>query len=153
MPFVERRTSPPAEQCLIRHKGKSARLNRHNAKRPANSRAFSCKAIRDSFLGKQRMGLEIRLKIHLEAKQIGGIVSILFAALVATHGQAKIDLRRRSECVGLAERNFVPAVKILMPVEFLVLADYNPTVRFVLTPTVPCGHCRLLKSPGFGPGP
>jgi hypothetical protein len=94
------------------------------------------------------MGFEIRLKIHLETKQLGGIVRILFAAFVAPHRQAKIDFRRRSERVGLAERNFVPAVQILMPVEFLVLADYNPTVRFVLTPAVPCGHSRLLKIPG-----
>jgi len=94
------------------------------------------------------MGFEIRLKIHLEAKQVGGIVGIFFAAFVAAHGQAKVDLWRWRERVGLTERNFVSAVKILMAVEFLVLADYNPTVRFVLTPTVPCAHRRFLKIPG-----
>jgi hypothetical protein len=84
--------------------------------------------------------LEVWLLSHLKAKQFGGIVGEFLAALITPHRQTEINTRRRHEGIGLAQRDLVTGVHILMPMKFLVFTDHHPPVGFVLTPRAPCSH-------------
>ena len=86
------------------------------------------------------MGFEIRRNLHLKAHHVCRIVLVLLAAFIAADRHPEIDLRRWRVRVGLAQRNFVPAEHVLFVVVFVVLADYNPDVLLVPTPSTPGSH-------------
>jgi len=53
---------------------------------------------------------------------------MFLAAFIALHRQEEINRRRWGECVRFAQWDLVPAEKILVIVEFAILADDNPAI-------------------------
>ena len=86
------------------------------------------------------MRFEVWTEVHLEAHQFGRVVGVLLTTLVTADGQAEVDGWRRRESIGLSQRDLVSAKKILVPMKFVVLADDNPAIGFVLAPRVPGSH-------------
>jgi hypothetical protein len=65
---------------------------------------------------------------------------VFFAALIAAHFQTVIDLGWSFEGIGLAERNLMPTEDVLVIVELVVLAHYDPEVRLGSIPRIPTAH-------------
>ena len=95
------------------------------------------------------MRFEIRRKVGLKAHQLRRIVGVFFPAFVTAHRQTEVDHRRWCKCIGLAQRNLVPAEEIFLTMEFIVFANDGPAIRFLLTPSVPRSH-KLLPHSMFG---
>jgi hypothetical protein len=71
---------------------------------------------------------KVRSQLHLEPHDVRGIIGIFLAAFIALHRQEKINRWRWGERVRLAQRDLVPAEKILVVVELVILADDHPAI-------------------------
>jgi len=88
------------------------------------------------------MRLEAPGQFHFQPHQIRGPVGILFAALIAAHSQAIVDLGRSFEGIGLAQRNLVSTENVLVIMELVVLADYDPEVFLGSLPRIPSARAH-----------
>src|ERR1700730_13155980 len=94
---------------------------------------------------------EIVRKLLLESQNFGGLIKILFAALIAPDPERAIENRARVDGVGLGKGNSMPVEKIYAEMSPMVLAEHHPDVlaigpHFFLDGTLPacfaCSHRR-----------
>jgi len=100
----------------------------HDFSRTGALAAGSRRHAREKRLCKQRVWFKVRRQLHLEPHHVRGIVGMFLAAFIALHRQEEINRRRWGECVRFAQWDLVPAEKILVIVEFAILADDNPAI-------------------------
>jgi hypothetical protein len=65
---------------------------------------------------------------------------VLCFAFIAPYREAKIELKRGREFIGLTQRNLVPAVDILAIVKLVIPANHYPAVRLGFPPNTPNAH-------------
>src|ERR1700674_2188201 len=85
------------------------------------------------------MGSEIVRKLLLESQYFGGLVQILFAALIAPDAKGATENRARVDGVGLREGNSMPVEKINAEMSPMILAEHHPHVLAIGPHLFLCG--------------
>jgi hypothetical protein len=67
-------------------------------------------------------------QFQFDSEQVFRRISVRLTAVVAAYVEAAIQIGRRLKRVGFAERDLVFKKEILVLVEFVVLAEYNPEI-------------------------
>jgi len=77
------------------------------------------------------MRSEIVRKLLLESQYFGGLIQILFAALIATDPEGATENRARVDGVGLGKGNSMPVEKVYPKMSPMVLAEHHPDVMAI----------------------
>jgi len=80
------------------------------------------------WIDKERVGSKRFRQFQFDSQQVFGLIGVFVAAVVTAHVEAAVQIGRRLNRVSFAEWDPVFKKEILVLVESVVLAEYNPEI-------------------------